>query len=135
MMNYLSSRTSTPLPAPSPLLRRPSVSSQFRQQEIPPAISRNASWPDTEAATAFPYSSAVHAHIIHHHPLRKHRRLIRVPRPRSAHSNIQQQKERMVIDPLRALRQVLRSALHNQMIVKEKFNIVWAPLHRIQMKP
>src|SRR5580704_11587984 len=76
----------------------------------------------------------ISSHIIHQHGLREDGGRVRTTRPPAAHRNVEQEKEGVLVNPLRSFRQVGVCASRVSMIVDVETNHVRFPLNREKMK-
>jgi hypothetical protein len=88
--------------------------------------------PTTSRSTTLRF--AVHAYVVHDHLLRECRRRIRIAGPRSTDRDVEQEKERVIEDPLRAGRQIRGGQAMILAPVNEPTNFVRPPRDRKDVK-
>src|SRR5690349_21845510 len=78
--------------------------------------------------------SAVNPYVVHQHGLRKNCGCIWMSRPVSAHRCVQQEEERVIVDPLRSLGKIGRSAGGVEVFIDEETDLVRFPFHSEDVK-
>ena len=78
--------------------------------------------------------AVVDAHVIHQHGLGENGGGVRISRPATSNRNIQQEEERVIVDPPRSLGQVGGDASRVEMVVDVETDRVRLPLDGEEVK-